>query len=37
MVGDLLDEIGEKRPGLWDYEFLTALGEVVKMGEERGK
>lgn len=37
VVGDLLDEIGGKRPGLWDYEFLTALGEVIKMGEERRK
>lgn len=35
MVDDLLEVIGERKPGVWNYEFLTAVGEVVRMGEER--
>lgn len=37
MVDDLLEVIEERRPGGLDYKFLTAVGEVIKMGEERRK
>ncbi|MCJ1263325.1 hypothetical protein MMC22_003195 [Lobaria immixta] len=37
MVGDLLGELGKKRPGMCDNAILTAVGEVIKMGEERRK
>lgn len=37
MVGDLLDVIGGRRLGGWDSAFLSAVGEVIKMGEERRK
>lgn len=37
MVDDLLGEIGERRQGICDHTVLTAVGEVIKMGEERRK
>lgn len=35
MVGDLLGEFRKKKLGIYDNAFLTAVGEVIKMGEER--
>lgn len=37
MVGDLLAVIGGRRLEGWDSAFLSAVGEVIKMGEERRK
>lgn len=37
MIDDLLEVFEERRRGGLDYTFLTAVGEVIKMGEERRK